>query len=276
LNLKEFCITISKGRIWASQVFPGIEVAQSEAGIVLNQRKYALKLIHDTKLGGAKTTITPLEQNQKLTSYEYDELIAAKSNDDEYADAAHYKRLIRCLLYSTHLVNLCRGNAFLVPGVIVATLLMLGVLHAQRLYDDKKVSPVDGTILRFGKLNSAGAMIDQVKGFFYSVLYFAGRLYSVNEHATGTIRNLYVENERVNLMCEQAVYVVCRCSYMILWWFTADGCDFDWASSLMTRQSVSRFCVKLRDSLLSWKSKKQSTVTFFTRSRVAKYGLNSG
>ncbi|TYH23461.1 hypothetical protein ES288_A03G015400v1 [Gossypium darwinii] len=276
-----------------------------------------------------------------------------------------------------------QDNAFLVPGATVATLLMLGVLHARRLYDDKKVeearekgiefefrpdvkatflrilplrsisrawgflmsvdipvwlrphvyrawarafhsnleeaalpleeyaslrdffvrtlkegcrpinpnpyslvSPVDGTILRFGKLNGAGAMIDQVKGFSYSVssllgaspllsmlaeknseddsstieqestqreqskkswwrvslaspkvretisecpmkgLYycviylkpgdyhrihspvdwnvlvrrhFSGRLFPVNERATRTIRNLYVENERVVL-----------------------------------------------------------------------------
>ncbi|KAL4277919.1 hypothetical protein GQ457_03G022090 [Hibiscus cannabinus] len=276
-----------------------------------------------------------------------------------------------------------QGNAFVVPGATVATLLMLGVLHARRLYDDKKVeearekgiepefrpdvkatflrmlplrsisrvwgfltnvdipvwlrphvyrawarafhsnleeaalpleeyaslrdffirklregcrpidshpyslvSPVDGTILRFGKLNDAGAMIEQVKGFSYSVssllgaspllsmiaekntedessnteqestqtekskkswwrvslaspkvretisecptkgLYycviylkpgdyhrihspvdwnvlvrrhFSGRLFPVNERATRTIRNLYVENERVVL-----------------------------------------------------------------------------
>lgn len=32
-----------------------------------------------------------------------------------------------------------RGNIFLVPGATVATLLMLGALHARRLYDDKKV-----------------------------------------------------------------------------------------------------------------------------------------
>nr|DAD18470.1 TPA_asm: hypothetical protein HUJ06_019933 [Nelumbo nucifera] len=31
------------------------------------------------------------------------------------------------------------GNSFLVPGATVATLLMLGILHARRLYDDKKV-----------------------------------------------------------------------------------------------------------------------------------------
>ncbi|KAK2649019.1 hypothetical protein Ddye_016508 [Dipteronia dyeriana] len=274
------------------------------------------------------------------------------------------------------------SNIFLVPGATVATLLMLGALHARRLYDDKKVeearekgieiefkpdvkatfftmlplrsisrfwgfltsielpvwtrpyvykawarafhsnleeaalpleeytslreffvrtlkqgsrpidcdphclvSPVDGIILRFGELKGAGAMIEQVKGFSYSVssllgastflpmiaegyvheeraeedstvtentkkswwrisfaspklrdtvsarspmkgLYycviylkpgdyhrvhspvdwnvlvrrhFSGRLFPVNERATKTIRNLYVENERVVL-----------------------------------------------------------------------------
>ncbi|XP_019156579.1 PREDICTED: phosphatidylserine decarboxylase proenzyme 1, mitochondrial [Ipomoea nil] len=146
------------------------------------------------------------------------------------------------------------------------------------------VSPVDGTILRFGELKEAGGMIEQVKGFsysvpkllgatsflsmtaeddseqknsekessdtdankkswwrvslaspkvrdpapacpmkglFYCVIYlkpgdyhrihspadwnvllrrhFSGRLFPVNERATRTIRNLYVENERVVL-----------------------------------------------------------------------------
>ncbi|XP_059589767.1 phosphatidylserine decarboxylase proenzyme 1, mitochondrial [Vitis vinifera] len=274
-----------------------------------------------------------------------------------------------------------QGNSFLVPGATVATILMLGALHARRLYDDKKVedarekglefefhpdvkatflqllplrsisrywglltsveipvwlrpyvyrawarafhsnleeaampldeyatlrdffvrslkegsrpidpdprclvSPVDGIILRFGELKAAGAMIEQVKGFsysvssllgansllpmiteenthaesselentpkdqsskswwrvslaspkvwdpvasspmkglFYCVIYlkpgdyhrihspidwnvlvrrhFSGRLFPVNERATRTIRNLYVENERVVL-----------------------------------------------------------------------------
>ncbi|KAI3468968.1 hypothetical protein Pfo_025631 [Paulownia fortunei] len=32
-----------------------------------------------------------------------------------------------------------RGNSFLVPGATVATILMLGALHARRLYDDKKI-----------------------------------------------------------------------------------------------------------------------------------------
>ncbi|KAL2903073.1 Phosphatidylserine decarboxylase proenzyme 1 mitochondrial [Bienertia sinuspersici] len=273
------------------------------------------------------------------------------------------------------------GNTFLLPGATVATILMLGALHARRLYEDKKVeeakekgielgfqpdakasflemlplrtisriwgslmgvelpvimrpyvykawarafhsnleevalpledypsmrdffarglregcrpidtdpqcliSPVDGIVLRFGELKEPGAMIEQVKGFsysvssllglnsslpmvsgkdvvetssemgngngnqakkswwrvslsspkiqdptpatpmkglFYCVLYltpgdyhrihspvdwnvlarrhFSGRLYPVNERATRTIRNLYIENERIVL-----------------------------------------------------------------------------
>ncbi|KAF7828435.1 Phosphatidylserine decarboxylase proenzyme 1, mitochondrial [Senna tora] len=36
------------------------------------------------------------------------------------------------------------------------------------------VSPVDGTVLRFGELRGAGAMIEQVKGFSYSVCSLLG------------------------------------------------------------------------------------------------------
>lgn len=39
----------------------------------------------------------------------------------------------------TNLLNVYAGNAFLVPGATAATLLMLGVLHARHMYDEKKV-----------------------------------------------------------------------------------------------------------------------------------------
>ncbi|KAK4262586.1 hypothetical protein QN277_028130 [Acacia crassicarpa] len=184
-----------------------------------------------------------------------------------------------------------QGDYFLIPGATVAAILMLGALHARRLYDDKKieemrekgielefqpdvkatffrvlplrsmsrfwgyltsmeiplrlrpyvyrawarafhsnlneaalpldkyaslreffvrtlkegsrpidpdpqclVSPVDGTVLRFGELKGAGAMIEQVKGFSYSVCSLLGASQFFPTIADGNIHEKHIES----------------------------------------------------------------------------------
>ncbi|XP_015164530.1 uncharacterized mitochondrial protein AtMg00810-like [Solanum tuberosum] len=52
--------------------FLGIEFARSKEGYVMNQLKYALELIFEMGLSGAKPVYTPLDPNVRLTSIEYD------------------------------------------------------------------------------------------------------------------------------------------------------------------------------------------------------------
>jgi Ethanolamine utilization protein EutJ (predicted chaperonin) len=49
------------------QYFLGIEVAQSKNGIVISQRKYAMDILEETGLTGAKLVDTPMDPNAKLT-----------------------------------------------------------------------------------------------------------------------------------------------------------------------------------------------------------------
>ncbi|KAL3376952.1 hypothetical protein AABB24_003396 [Solanum stoloniferum] len=78
--------------------FLGIEFARSKDGILMNQRRYALELVSECGLAGSKPTSTPLEQNQKLTSVEYDRQFNI-TEYDELEDRRIYQRLIGRLLY---------------------------------------------------------------------------------------------------------------------------------------------------------------------------------
>nr|XP_018621856.1 uncharacterized mitochondrial protein AtMg00810-like [Nicotiana tomentosiformis] len=84
--------------------FIGIEFARSHRVIYMSQRKYALGLISELGLAGAKPASTPLEVNQKPTCIDFDQLVGPSdgmAHDAALRDAGEYHRLVDRLLYLT-------------------------------------------------------------------------------------------------------------------------------------------------------------------------------
>lgn len=174
--------------------FLGIEFSRSSKGILMNQRKYALEMIEELGLTGAKPYWTPLDPNLKLTTVEVDEA-GGVTNDPILIDIGSYQRLIGRLLYLT----LTRPDI----GFIVQTL-------SQFLQNPKK-----------SHMEAAIKVVRYVK----------------RQPAMGILVSSKKENKLV--------------AY----------CDADWASCPNTRMSVTSFLIKHGESLLSWISKKQTTIS---------------
>ena len=69
--------------------FLGVEVVRSQEGFFLCQRKYALDIINEVGLLGAKTMRVPIEQNHRL----------ALSTSKFLVDLEKYRRLVGCSIY---------------------------------------------------------------------------------------------------------------------------------------------------------------------------------
>ncbi|XP_070056462.1 uncharacterized mitochondrial protein AtMg00810-like [Nicotiana tomentosiformis] len=82
--------------------FLGIEFARSKEEIVMNQRKYAMEMISESGLSGARPAGTPLEMNQKLKSADYDSWMKTNATDAVLKDPSSYQRMYRPLANFIH------------------------------------------------------------------------------------------------------------------------------------------------------------------------------
>jgi len=129
--------------------FLGIEVARSQKGILLKQRKYVLDLLNETGMLGCRPASYPIDPNHKL---------CAESGDPVNKD--RYQRLVGRLIY------LCHTRPDISYAVSVVSRYMhdprSGHLDAvYRILRYLKSSPGKGLMFKsFGHLN--------VEGYFYA------------------------------------------------------------------------------------------------------------
>ncbi|XP_039172120.1 uncharacterized mitochondrial protein AtMg00810-like [Eucalyptus grandis] len=178
----------------APKYFLGIEIARSDRGISLSQRKFVLEIISEAGLSGCKPSVIPIEQNVKLTTKDYD-AGTSEDNDPILNDPSGYQKLVGKLIYLT----MTR------PDISYAVQTLSQFMHSPKL----------------SHLNAALKVVKYLK------------------------------------KCPGLGILLSKdCNMEMLAY-----CDADYATCPMSRRSITGFCIKLGNSLLSWKTKKQATVS---------------
>ncbi|KAK6151368.1 hypothetical protein DH2020_014003 [Rehmannia glutinosa] len=168
-----------------AKYFLGLEIARSETGTYINQRKYILDILTDIGLTNCKPYSTPLPLGLKLTG-DAGELLS---------DPATYRRLIGHLLY----LNFTR------PDITFA------VQQLSQFVNSPRKSHWDAAVhvVRYLKDTPSN-----------------GHFFPAHSHDSITTYS-----------------------------------DVDWGSCLDTRRSITGYCIFLGNALISWKTKKQNTIS---------------
>lgn len=185
-DLKQFLNSCFKIKdLGPLKYFLGIEVARSQAGITVCQRKYTLDILEEAGLLGTKPATVPMEPD----------LVLSETGSEALKDPTRYRRLVGKLIYLT----ISRPEITYSVNTL-SQFMQIPKLHhlkaAHRLLQYLKAAPGQGL--------------------------------------------LFPSNSPLHLI---------------------GYCDADWARCPITRRSVTGYCIFLGKSLVSWKSKKQTTVS---------------